>query len=320
MNNNGSRSLVAECGGARVKTVYRGAGSIPAESPKSVPPFDRTQRHFLSLGAGVQSSTIALMAAKGEIGPMPEAAIIADTKHEPRAVYAWLDWLEKQLPYPVIRVTAGDLWKSATNVRRTQDGERTYISTGIPVFFTGSEGGELTTRKGIGKRQCTRDFKTNVITRQVKQLVGLKRVSKKTPTMATTWIGISADEPHRAKPSREHWITKRFPLLELDMDREDCLEWMRDNGYPVPPRSACTFCPFHDDNSWLALEPDELVAVAQKEKELQAAYARTTAIQGVPYFHESRVPLLEVKFQPTAKHTTRQRKLFGAECEGMCGV
>lgn len=192
-------------------------------------------KHILSLGAGVQSSTLALMAAAGEITPMPDCAIFADTHHEPKAVYEWLEWLESQLPFPVHRVSGGDLWKSATAVRRTKDGERTYIKTGIPIFFTGSDGGELTTRKGIGKRQCTRDFKTAPIVRKTRELVGLKRALKSTPILATTWIGISSDEAHRAKPSREPWIAKRHPLLELDMDRQDCFDWMESHGYPPPP-------------------------------------------------------------------------------------
>ena len=41
----------------------------------------------ISLGAGVQSTTMALMAAQGEIGPMPDCAIFADTQGEPRKVY-----------------------------------------------------------------------------------------------------------------------------------------------------------------------------------------------------------------------------------------
>lgn len=36
--------------------------------------------HVISLGAGVQSSTMALMAANGEITPMPKCAIFADTQ------------------------------------------------------------------------------------------------------------------------------------------------------------------------------------------------------------------------------------------------
>jgi hypothetical protein len=47
---------------------------------------------------------MALMAAKGELTPMPVAAIFADTQGEPQSVYKWLDWLENQLPFPVYRV------------------------------------------------------------------------------------------------------------------------------------------------------------------------------------------------------------------------
>ena len=65
--------------------------------------------HYLSLGAGVQSSTLALMYATGELTPMPEAAIFADTQAEPQSVYDWLDWLETQLPYEVHRVSKGNL-------------------------------------------------------------------------------------------------------------------------------------------------------------------------------------------------------------------
>jgi 3'-phosphoadenosine 5'-phosphosulfate sulfotransferase (PAPS reductase)/FAD synthetase len=65
-------------------------------------------KRFLSLGAGVQSSTLALMIAHGEIEPV-EAAIFADTGWEPRHVYEWLNWLEEQLPFPVCRVQYGNL-------------------------------------------------------------------------------------------------------------------------------------------------------------------------------------------------------------------
>jgi hypothetical protein len=41
----------------------------------------------LSLGAGVQSTTLALMAAQGEIQPLPDCAIFADTGWEPATVY-----------------------------------------------------------------------------------------------------------------------------------------------------------------------------------------------------------------------------------------
>ncbi|GAA5542298.1 MULTISPECIES: hypothetical protein [Brucella] len=51
----------------------------------------------LSLGAGVQSTMLALMAAHGEIGPMPDCAIFADTGWEPKAVYEHLAWLRSPI-------------------------------------------------------------------------------------------------------------------------------------------------------------------------------------------------------------------------------
>ena len=57
---------------------------------------------------GVQSTTLALMIEKGEI-PMVDCAIFSDVKGEPQKVYEHLDWLEKQLSYPLHRVTWRDL-------------------------------------------------------------------------------------------------------------------------------------------------------------------------------------------------------------------
>ena len=263
---------------------------------------------------------MALMAAAGDITPMPDCAIFADTQWEPKAVYDWLDWLEPQLPFPVYRVTAGDLWQSATRIRRTKDGQRTYISTGIPIYIATEEGDGIAIRKGIGKRHCTRTFKIEPVNRKVKELCGIKRVNNKLPPAATVWVGISADEAHRAKPSPLPWITRRHPLLESDLDRLDCLEWMADHGFPEPPRSACIFCPFRDDESWMALAPTEFANVVAMESQLQLSYGNTSEFRGKPYFHDSLKPLCEVVFHPAPKSTVRQRRLFSAECEGMCGV
>ena len=57
--------------------------------------------HVISLGAGVQSSTLALMFATGELSPMPDCAIFADTGAEPKIVYDHLERLIEALPFPV---------------------------------------------------------------------------------------------------------------------------------------------------------------------------------------------------------------------------
>ena len=72
------------------------------ECLKPPPP---TRFNYLSLGAGVQSSALALMLALGEITPQVDGAIFADTQAEPLEVYQWLDYLETVLPFPVYRVS-----------------------------------------------------------------------------------------------------------------------------------------------------------------------------------------------------------------------
>lgn len=273
-----------------------------------------TKYNFLSLGAGVQSSTLALMAAHGEIGPMPDAAIFADTQAEPKSVYDWLDWLEKQLPFPVYRVTKGSLEKRVLDMRVTKDG-RIFAKTDIP-FFTLSEKGKPGM---IPNRACTLDFKINPIRKKIKELAGIKR--GQTEATVTQWIGISSDEAHRMKPSRDKWSVHRWPLVELEMKRHQCLAWMLKNGYPQPPRSSCVFCPYHSNREWRRLkmeEPEEFTKAVEFEKGLQKVKAASGNFSSTPFLTASRVPLETIDFSNDTDNG--QQLLWGNECEGMCGV
>src|ERR1019366_3588936 len=118
----------------------------------------------ISLGAGVQSTTMALMAARGEIGPMPDCAIFADTGAEPAAVYRHLDWLEKELPFPVYRVSAGNLRDEIMGAAKG-----TNRMDARPPFYV-TRGGKPT---GMLHRQCTHDYKIRPIVRKVRELIGL---------------------------------------------------------------------------------------------------------------------------------------------------
>lgn len=269
----------------------------------------------LSLGAGVQSSTLALMAARGEITPMPTAAIFADTQAEPKAVMDWLDWLEKQLPYPIIRVTRGSLKQNSLRVIKAKKSGRKYLKGLIPAYVLNYGG-----TRGLLSRKCTADYKVEMIVRESRKLCDWKRGEKR--NLVDMLIGISRDEVIRMKPSRNAFIENRWPLIDLGMTRQDCLNWMKRNGYPEPPRSACTFCPFHSDQEWQRIKtttPDEWLEVVQYEKDLQAAARRQEALKGIPYLHESCKPIETIKFDANIP-SHYQVSLFGNECEGLCGV
>jgi hypothetical protein len=270
--------------------------------------------HIISLGAGVQSSTMALMAAHGEITPMPVAAIFADTQDEPGSVYRWLDWLEKELPFPVYRVTAGKLSDTVTTLRPRKDGLGFWASACIPAYTLGNKG-----ETGIAPRQCTYSFKVEIIDKTTRQVARIKRGQKDVGVVQ--WIGISLDEAHRMKQPRHSWQGFRYPLIDLRMKRGDCLEWMKKNGYPKPPRSACVYCPYHSDSEWRRLrdeEPEEFSKAVEFEKKYQKARAQVYKTTTVPYLHNSHVPLDQVDFSTDEDHG--QQVMFGNECEGMCGV
>jgi len=275
-------------------------------------PPPETQFTFLSLGAGVQSSCLALMASKGEIGPMPDAAIFADTQAEPKAVMEWLDWLETQLPFPVIRVSRGSLKEESLIIRARKDGTGFWSKSLIPAFIENKDGS-----KGIMGRQCTWSYKVKELEKAARKLAKIKRGQKE--ITVTHWIGISWDELQRMKHSQCKWSQHRWPLIERKMTRRHCLEWMASNGYPKPPRSACIYCPFHSDAEWRAMTPDDFASCVQFEKDLQEVKSRTERMKGIPYLHASLQPLDTVDFS-TDIDRGQGAFDFQTECAGMCGV
>lgn len=260
----------------------------------------------LSLGAGVQSSVLALMAAKGEL-PMPAFAVFADTQAEPVSVYRWLDWLEPQLPFPVFRTTKGDLGEAATRVRTSKAG-RQYTKHSIPAFAV-ADG----RKPAPMPRQCTVDFKVEAIRREI-------RLHVPRGTAVRQWIGISTDEAIRVKPSIVAWIENVYPLLDFGMSRQDCLAWASKNGYPEPPRSSCVFCPYHSDEEWLRLkceEPEGFARAVEFEERYRLSMAKTPMRASV-YLHRSGQPLGRIDFGTVSRERIPNQR--GNECSGMCGV
>ncbi len=287
-------------------------------------PDDATPRlTVLNLGAGVQSSTVLLMACEGEI-PSPDLAIFADTQWEPAAVYDWLEWLEKQAAaadIPLERVTAGDLRGdvlAAVKDNNDRDDEAQAGSVGQPPLYVR---GKLDEGKREGRlwRKCSTDYKITPIRRRIRELLGAghgERVAA--GVYAEQWFGISLDEVQRMRTPRDPWAINYYPLVDLRMRRAGCLEWMRDHGYPDPPRSACIGCPFHSDDEWRRLRD-------QTPEEWGDAVAFDAAVrEGLPgvkgpaFLHRSTVPLDEVDL--STPEDDGQGRLWGNECEGVCGV
>jgi hypothetical protein len=267
---------------------------------------------ILSLGAGVQSSTLALMAKHGEIA-MPDAAIFADTGAEPRATYEWLDKMEAMLPFPLHRVMhAKGLLE---NIQSAVKGGR---FAGAP-FYTENETFNQTDKEGQLRRQCTREFKVQPITQKIRQLLGLAKGQRAVKqVLVTQYIGISLDEVIRMKPSRDKWIKHEWPLIDKRMTRWDCKLWLLNHGYPIPPKSACTFCPYRSNHEWLSLKVNDVDGWWQAVDVDRLIRGGVRGTKHALYLHRSMVPLEDADLSTDLDRG--QLSLFGNECEGMCGV
>lgn len=276
----------------------------------------------LNLGAGVQSTTIYLMMIDG-ILPTCDYAIFADTGDEPKAVYEHVAFLESLNGPKIIRVTAGNLGDNLVNGINST-GQR-FVS--IPAFLSENDDGRNT---GIGRRQCTKEFKVNPIESEIRKLC-LSVPGRPLPkgVTVTQIFGLSFDEPGRVArvrgiyEGRKQWQCE-FPLFDEFMTRGDCGSWLKKRlpGYDVP-RSACVFCPYRSDAEWSDLKEndpaswDRAVEIDHAIRDATSACQR--GLNSKQYLHRSCVSLDLVQLNP--KPIDKQSK-FGwstMPCEGFCG-
>ena len=264
----------------------------------------------LSLGAGVQSSTLALMIEKGEI-PMVDCAIFADTKNEKDETYEYLKYLKQQISYPLHIVSHGNLMKDTIGATKE-------IISGLkgavhPPFFIRKED----SKKGLMKRQCTTIYKIKPITKKIRELLGLVRYQHIHPeTKVEVLMGISYDELFRMKDNKEKWITNIFPLIENKIGRQDCLKWIKKYGYKKPVRSACIYCPYQTNKEWKIIKenPKYWKQVVNLDEQIRNGGKRDK-IKLNMYLHKSAEPIKDANLEDK---DANQLSLLD-ECDGMRG-
>lgn len=269
----------------------------------------------ISLGWGVQSFTLAVMAALGDIPPV-DVAIHADTTYERGATYdfaaKWAPWLDNhgvrvvtvEETDDVNRVTAkiseGVLRISAYSVMRKLPDGGTEVN--IPAHTASSAGGML-------RRQCTQRWKIAPMRRWLQANRNGKQVE--------TLLGISLDEFQRMRDSDVGYITHSYPLIDMRMTRLDCVNYLQRNGVDVPVKSSCVFCPFHNKSAWREMAKEDgddwrkAVAVDEALRKVRPPYDL--------FVHSSRIPLAEVDMR--SPEDFGQLAMFDESCDsGYCFV
>lgn len=297
-----------------------------------------------NLGAGVQSTTCYLLESLGIIDPV-EAWIFADTGEEPQVVYRHLEWLESLGGTRIIRaslpVKLGDQLSRGMNAT----GRQRFMS--IPAFTAKTDHvqrlGKIAVDPGITRRQCTREYKIDVIEQCIRrEIVGLKKRERFPKDLRVQQIyGLSDDEPRRIRKVRENyrkhrWASPVFPLAEMGWTRAKCVDWLRSRVPHETPRSACVFCPYRSPIEWERLKLEDPPGWARAvEIDNALRVEGNVANRGLDqrlYVHRHCIPLEMVDVAGDAARERAKPKrvdMFGVmhavedcnECSaGMCGV
>lgn len=265
--------------------------------PSLSAPIPNADARILSHGGGTQTICLAIMAARGDVGPMPDAAIFADTQWEKKAVYDYLEYIAPKLPFPIIRLTAGSL-RQAVIDRRQPDGSEFQ-----PVpFFQGN---------GMGKKQCSDHYKRAVVYQGIRDFLGLSK-GQRSKYIVEQWIGFSCDELERVRDHDVKWIKNRWPLIEVGFKRHNCQRYLAERQYRRAPRSACRNCPFMKNDEWRDMRDN-----SPDEWEEACVFDETILNPRGEYSHRSKVTL---RHAPIDQDDPRQEGFADFYCTDGCGV
>lgn len=213
-------------------------------------------------GGGVQSTGLLVLAAQGKIdfktflfcnvgddSENPDTITYVNEVAIPYAKDHGIEIIELQ---KVLRSGETDtLYKHLTKTNSKSIEIPVRMSNGAP-----------------GNRSCTADFKVLVVDKWLRQHGG--KIEQ-----AQVGLGISLDEFQRVKPNMDpatmKWKENVFPLIDLRMDRQQCMNVIQSAGLPVPPKSSCYFCPFHRMEVWQEMrqkQPDLFWKAANLEETL----------------------------------------------------
>lgn len=219
-----------------------------------------------SFGGGVQSTAVLVLAARGEV--QYDALLFANVGDDSENPDTLAYVRDVAMPYAERH---GIRLEELTKYRRTGEPETLLgrirrAERSVPIPMRMSNGAP-------GNRQCTGDFKIGVVAKWLRE----HGATKENP--ATVGLGISTDEFQRARSnSGLAYERLEYPLLQYRFDREHCRRLIELEGLPVPPKSACWFCPFQNDGQWRKLKhdrPDLFAASVDLERFLNARGGRS---------------------------------------------
>jgi hypothetical protein len=275
---------------------------------------------IISLGMGVQSTALYYMSSMGDIERC-DYAIFVDTGREKKKTLDYLEnillpWQHENNGIPVIVVRKKNLYTDLLNSVNST-GQR---FSSIPAFTKNTDG-----TTGMLRRQCTNEYKIEQVDRAIHDLYGLPAGKGKKP-QTLVFKGISLDEIERLSIPDTLWKIHVYPFVgyrvskkttdkypSKKMTRLDIENWYISKGLPIPPKSACVFCPYQSDASYADMkenEPDDFEAAVKVDYAIRNSTKK--GIKNQVFLHDTLKPLDQIEFKKGSPD------LWHGECSGGC--
>ena len=104
----------------------------------------------------------------------------------------------------------------------------------------------------VGARSCSDKYKIRPQSRFLAQWEPAIRAWESGEKI-TKLVGFDAGEAHRVKNFDDKRFNVRYPLVEWNWGRDECLEKINGAGIVPPPKSSCFFCPEMREHEVIAL-------------------------------------------------------------------
>ena len=179
--------------------------------------------NVVSYGGGVNSTAMLIEAVSR--GIQIDLILFADTGGEKPHTYYYIKlfskWLVKNKMPKIITITKGGIQETLE--------ENCLRCNMLPSL-------------AYGFKSCSHKYKIQPQNKYCNNWLPAKELWKE-GSKVTKFIGYDADEHHRAKIPEDKKYVYKYPLVEWDIGRDDCIQIIKDAGLPPCGKSACFFCP-----------------------------------------------------------------------------
>jgi len=200
---------------------------------------------LIAFGAGTNST--AILVGMYERGERPDLITFANTGAEK--------------PHTIAHITSVNNWLFSIGWPQITEVIKVYRDGSQANLYDHCLERNMLPSLAYGFKNCSQKFKIAPQDKYHNNHAGCKEAWAAGEKVVKV-IGYDIDEQRRADnaPAETKKYIMRYPLIEWEWDRDDCIAAIKRMGLPLPGKSACYFCP--------ASKRDEIFSLQEHYPEL----------------------------------------------------